>query len=131
MERITHLGVLCALAALGAVFGSQSLQAQFGHGYGHYDYRLHRNYDHAQRDYGEAVNHYLRDQHQNLDHRQQDLYFYGTTNPFSSPRHYFYDVRQQGNHYRYDLHRNYDHYARDLRGGPYHYPRPHRRVFRH
>lgn len=99
--------------AVAAVLGSTSLAwGQFGNP-GHRQADQHRNFDHAAADYGIANNHYQRDYYRNAGHVQRDLYQYGTTNPYSSPGHFFGDQARQFSHYRTDQNRNIGHARRD------------------
>lgn len=63
-----------------------------------------RSYDHHSRDRNQDYRHHLRDGVGGFGHAAGDLLRYGTTNPYSSPGHY----------YR-DQHRAYDHELRDRR----------------
>lgn len=95
----THLQFTVATVM---VLGSASLAwGQFG------------NPRHAAADYGIANNHYQRDYYRRGNHIQRDLYQYGTTNPYSSPGHFFGDQARQFSHYRTDQRRDLNHALRD------------------
>ena len=117
--------LLVAIGLTAALTWPLAAQAQFYGQVGgnHYQRDQHRNYDHARGDTRATYNHYGQDVHRNYDHAASDLATYGTTDPYSSPWHYYNDQRQQYNHYRADQHQNHDHYLRDRDASYHHYRR--------
>ena len=113
----THLRVAAALIV--AVGSTPPAWAQFGPAPGHHGDRGHGAADARLYD-----NHYQRDVYRNDRHVRQDLHRYGTTNPYSSPGHFYGDRARQRNHGAVDQHGNADHAARDRNAaGAHHYPR--------
>ncbi len=70
-------------------------------------------YDHYQRDRREAQQHRREDRLESFGHVIGDLFRYGTTDPYSSPEHYYRDRRRVEEHYLRDQDRAWDHYRRD------------------
>ena len=70
-------------------------------------------YEHHQRDRYEAQQHRWDDRRESLGHVIGDLFRYGTTDPYSSPEHYYRDRRRAYEHYLRDQERAWDHYRRD------------------
>lgn len=87
----------------------------------HYDRDQHRAYDHYQRDRHEDSRHRVRDRVGGFGHAVGDLFRYGTTNPNSSPDHYYRDQHRAYDHYQRDRRRDYDHYRRDRHEADDHY----------
>ena len=70
-------------------------------------------YEHYQRDRQEAQHHRWDDRRESLGHAIGDLFRYGTTDPYSSPEHYFRDAQRDYEHYLRDQERVWDHAQRD------------------
>lgn len=87
----------------------------------HYYRDQHRAYDHYARDRNADYGHHLRDSVGGFGHAVGDLFRYGTTNPYSSPGHYYRDQHRAYDHDRRDRHRDYDHYLRDRHEAYDHY----------
>ena len=70
-------------------------------------------YDHFQRDRHEAQHHRWEDRRKSLGHAIGDLFRDGTTNPYSSPEHYYRDQQRRFEHGLRDQDRVWDHVRRD------------------
>ena len=75
--------------------------------------RYHSNYDHFQRDRHEAEHHRWEDRGESFGHAMSALFRYGTTDPWSSPEHYYGDQQKHYEHYLRDQDRAWDHFRRD------------------
>ena len=75
--------------------------------------RYDADYDHYLRDRYEAQQHRWQDRHESIAHAIGDLFRYGTTDPYSSPEHYYRDRQRELEHYLRDRDRALDHYDRD------------------
>lgn len=73
-------------------------------------------YDHYLRDRYEAQQHRQQDRSERLGHAIGDLFRYGTTDPYSSPEHYYRDRQREREHYFRDRDRALEHYERDRWG---------------
>lgn len=69
--------------------------------------------DHYLRDRYEAQQHRWQDRGESLGHAIGDFFRYGTTDPYSSPGHYYRDRQREVDHYFRDRDRTLDHYDRD------------------
>ena len=70
-------------------------------------------YDHYLRDRYEALQHRRQDRSESFGHAIGDLFRYGTTDPYSSPEHYYRDRQREVEHYFRDQDRALNHYDRD------------------
>src|SRR5512138_2706436 len=70
-------------------------------------------YDHYLRDRYEAQQHRRQDRNESIRHAISDLFRYGTTDPYSSPEHYYRDQQREAEHYFRYQDRALDHYERD------------------
>lgn len=111
----TRLRLAAALVA--AVGSAATARGQFGPAPGFYGP------GHAAADARLYENHYQRDVYRNDRHVQRDLYLRGTTNPYSSPGHFYGDQARRLNHAATDRNRDVGHAYRDWNGGGNHYPR--------
>jgi hypothetical protein len=72
-----------------------------------------RGYGYDQRDRYDRYDYYGRGHAQGFGHALGDLFRYGTTDPYSSPEHYYRDQRRAYDRYRRDQYRGYRHDSRD------------------
>ena len=70
-------------------------------------------YEHYSRDRHEAQEHRWEDRRESLGHAIGDLFRYGTTDPYSSPEHYYRDRQREAEHSFRDWDRAWDHHRRD------------------
>lgn len=111
MRRILTWLIAVSAAAVVAAGGSPVRADDLD--YDHHYRDDHRAYDHYARDRRADQRHHLRDGLGGFGHGVGDLFRYGSTNSYSSPRHYYRDQRRQYDHAWRDRRRSYDHYERD------------------
>lgn len=81
--------------------------------YDHHGRDRNRSYGHDRRDQRGRSDHYRHDRTRGLGHGVGDIFRYGTTDPYSSPRHYYRDQHRAYDHYQRDHGGSYQHYSRD------------------